>query len=95
MKSISSIQLRQSVRKVISILKKNNEPLLLSQGKVPAAVIISLEDYKAKFHDKVLADKRRQIIADIKSIAKSKTKSKSVEQISTDEILRNFRQGKE
>lgn len=94
MKSVTAIQLRQSVRKILTALKKNNEPLLLCQGKEPAAVIISLEDYKTKFYDKVIAAKRRKVIAEIKLMTKRKTAAKITDKLSTNEILRELREGK-
>ena len=94
MKRVTALELRQSVKKILLSLKKDNQPLLLCQGKIPAAVIISLEDYKNKFHEKVIHEKRKKTINQIKILAKSKGSSKLVEQMSSEEILRSFRLSK-
>lgn len=95
MKKVTALELRQSVKKVLSSLKKSNEPLLLCQGKIPAAVIISLEDYKTKFHDKVVYERRKKTIDEIKSLAKLKKNSNSTERLSSVEILRGLRLSKD
>jgi len=59
MKKVNALELRQSLSKIIKILQRTHEPILLEKGRKPAAVIISLEDFAMRFVEKA-ADERRQ-----------------------------------
>lgn len=58
MKKVNALQLRQSLGRVLKRLAETGEPILLEKDRKPAAVIISLEDYRTRFVD-VEADRRR------------------------------------
>lgn len=90
MKKINALQLRQSLNKVILMLQKTHEPILLERGKKPAAVIISLDDFKKRFVEKAADEKRREIQ---KQIAAMSTTSKL--KLSSEDILRQIRNGEE
>lgn len=90
MKKINALQLRQSLNKVILMLQKTHEPVLLEKGKKPAAVIISIDDFQKRFVEKAADEKRREIQ---KQIAAMSTTSKL--QLSSEDILRQIRNGEE
>lgn len=90
MKKINALQLRQSLSKVILILQKTHEPVLLERGKKPAAVIISIDDFEKRFVEKAADEKRREIQ---KQIAAMSTISKL--KLSSEDILRQIRNGEE
>jgi len=51
METVSALQLRQSLGRVLQRLKKTGQPILLQKDRKPAAVIISLDDYRKRFVD--------------------------------------------
>lgn len=86
MKKINALELRQSLGKIISLLEKGGDPILVERGRKPAAVLISLGDFRARFIDKDADDRRIKIRDEIISMA-----TKSSEKLSTDEILTELR----
>ena len=86
MKKVNALELRQSLSKIIELLQRTGEPILLERGRKPAAVIISLEDFQTRFVGKAADEKRRDIQ---KEILSSQKKSKIPEDSET--ILRAFR----
>ena len=88
MDKVNALQLRQSLGRVLKRLAKTGRPILLEKDRKPAAVIISLEDYRTRFVD-IEADRRRRDIVDrIKSAALRPPKGAS-----TLDILRAVRGG--
>ena len=63
MQHVSALDLRQSLGKVLSKLKKAGRPILLTKDRKPAAVLISLEDYRRRFVD-IEADVLRLAMVD-------------------------------
>jgi len=69
METVNALQLRQSLGRVLQRLAKTGRPILLEKDRKPAAVIISLEDYRTRFVD-VEADRRRtEMVERIKAAA--------------------------
>jgi PHD/YefM family antitoxin component YafN of YafNO toxin-antitoxin module len=58
MEKVNALQLRQSLGRVLQRLHKTGRPILLEKDRKPAAVLISLEDYRKRFVD-VEADRLR------------------------------------
>lgn len=80
--------LRQSLSKIINLLQSTGEPIMLERGRKPAAVIISLEDFKKRFVEKEADEQRKLVVEKIKKMArKSKTKETS------EQILHKLRYG--
>lgn len=89
MRKINALELRQSLAKIISLLEKGGEPILLERGRRPAAVLISLNDFKERFIDKD-ADARRIALRDeVLSLGR-----KSADSTSSESILREMRESK-
>jgi len=59
MEKVNAVQLRQSLGAVLERLAKTGHPILLEKDRKPAAVIISLDDYRKRFVD-VEADRLRE-----------------------------------
>ncbi len=88
METVNALQLRQSLGRVLERLAKTGRPILLEKDRKPAAVIISLEDYRTRFVD-VEADRRRiETVERIKRAALRTPKGSS-----TLDILREVRGG--
>lgn len=90
MQKVNALELRQSLSKIVKRLQKSGEPILLEKGRKPAAVLISLEDYKKRFVEKFADEKRRRLEAQILRLAR-----KSSVKESSEELVRELRSGKE
>lgn len=66
MKKTNALQMRQSLGKVLKRLKSTGEPILVEQGREPAAVLISLEDFQRRFVDLEADRKRKELVERIK-----------------------------
>jgi len=66
MEKVNALELRQSLGRVLQRLKKNGQPILLEKDRKPAAVIISLEDYRKRFVDVDADEVRKEMIRRIK-----------------------------
>ena len=71
MKSVNAVQLRQSLGKVVARLQKDGEPILLQKGHRPVAVLISIEDFQERFHEKAAADQRDQVVERLRALRRS------------------------
>jgi prevent-host-death family protein len=77
MEKVNALELRQSLGRVLKRLEKTGRPILLEKDRKPAAVIISLEDFRTRFVD-VEADRRRiEIVDKIKSATLKAPKGRS------------------
>lgn len=66
MEKVNALELRQSLGRVLQRLKKNGQPILLEKDRKPAAVIISLEDYRKRFVDVDADELRKEMVRRIK-----------------------------
>lgn len=67
MDKVNALELRQSLGRVLQRLRENGRPILLEKDRQPAAVIISLDDYRKRFVDLEADAARRQMVDRIKS----------------------------
>ena len=74
MKRVNALELRQSLGKVLEMLAADGEPIMIEKGRKPAAVLISLDDFRQRFHEKDAADQRDQLIARMREIARTAPK---------------------
>lgn len=88
METVNALQLRQSLGRILKQLAKNGRPILLQKDRKPAAVIISLADYRTRFVDVEADQLRRDVVDRIKGAALRPPKGKS-----TLDLLREVRGG--
>jgi PHD/YefM family antitoxin component YafN of YafNO toxin-antitoxin module len=88
MQKVNALQLRQSLGRVLQRLARTGEPILLEKDRKPAAVIISLEDYRKRFVD-VEADRTR--IEMVERIKRAELRTPTG--VSTLDLLREVRGG--
>jgi prevent-host-death family protein len=88
-RSVNALQLRQSLGKVLRALEKDGAPVLVERDRKPAAVLISLKDYRERFVDREADEKRRAIVARIEQIRFSRPRGET-----TLEVLRELRNGR-
>ncbi len=86
MKTVTALELRQSMGKVIDIIRSTGEPVVLERGRKPVAVLISLQDFEERFVEKDAAQARQKLLAEIDSIAR-----RSADTTSAVDILREAR----
>jgi prevent-host-death family protein len=89
MKSVNALELRQSLGRVLRQLERGGAPILVQRGREPAAVLISLRDYRERFADREADEHRRAIVAQIKA-----TRFASPRGASTLDLLRELRAGR-
>ncbi len=53
MKSINAITIRQSLGSVLNQLDAGGEPVLVTRDRKPVAALISMEDFEARFVDRL------------------------------------------
>ncbi len=88
MRKVNTLELRQSLSKIMEMFQENGEPILLEKGRKPIGVIISIEDFKMRFSEKDADDQRKLIQEEILMM-----KRKSKDPRPSEKILRTFREG--
>ena len=86
MEKVNALQLRQSLGRVLQRLKKTGQPILLEKDRKPAAVIISLEDFRTRFVDVEADSLRREMVERIRDARLKTPQSKT-----TLDLLRELR----
>jgi PHD/YefM family antitoxin component YafN of YafNO toxin-antitoxin module len=66
MEKVDARQLGQSLDRVLQRLHKTGRPILLEKDRKPAAVLISLEDYRKRFVDVEAERLRTEMVERIK-----------------------------
>ncbi|MBI2339148.1 MAG: type II toxin-antitoxin system Phd/YefM family antitoxin [Deltaproteobacteria bacterium] len=89
MQKINALELRQSLSKVMQKLKRSGEPILLEKGRRPAAVLISLEDFKRRFAEKEADERRREVQRRILGLSR-----KSAVRKNSEALIRELRSGR-
>ena len=68
MKRVNALELRQSLGRVLRSLEKGGEPIIIERHRQPAAVLISLDDWKKRFADREADEQRKRIVEEIKKM---------------------------
>lgn len=70
METISAVELRQSLGKVVKDLEAGGEPVLLSRGKRVVAALISLSDFEERFVARAASEARRKILEEMDTLSR-------------------------
>ncbi len=81
MKKINALELRQSLGKIIALIQRTGEPIMLEKGRKEAAVIISIKDYNERFVEKAASDERQQIFTEILGMARQSSNKQNSEEL--------------
>lgn len=65
MRKTNALEMRRNLGAVLRALEKDGGPILVEKNREPTAVLISLRDYRERFVDKVAADERERLAAEI------------------------------
>lgn len=86
MKEVTALELRQSLGKVLELLERDGEPVLLHKRGRPVAAIISLRDFRERFAERAAAEERDRLIEQMDELA-----GPSVDPTPVVDILRELR----
>src|SRR5436309_190642 len=68
MKHVNALEIRNKLGEIIDYLEATGEPVLVSKGKRLRAVLITPEQFERRFVDYQAREKRRELLATIKSL---------------------------
>lgn len=86
MEKVNALQLRQSLGSVLRRLQESGGPILLEKDRKPAAVLISIEEFRKRFVDKEADRLRKEVVDRIKGAGLRTPKG-----VSTLDLLRELR----
>jgi prevent-host-death family protein len=66
---INALKLRQSFGAILEKLRKTGEPIIIEKGRVPVAVLISIETFNKRFIDLLEVSKRIELLKAFKENA--------------------------
>ena len=62
MRTVNALEIRNHLGAVLDDLERTGEPIILSKGRRPRAVIISMEDFNRRFVDRQTEDRQMQLL---------------------------------
>ena len=86
MKSVNALELRQALGRILRALEKEGKPVFIERRGEPAAVLISLKDYRERFVDRMADEERRAVVDRIRELQFAKAGKKT-----TLDLLRDVR----
>lgn len=89
MKSVNALELRHSLGRVLRHLEKGGRPILVQRGRQPAAVLISLQDFRRRFADREADETRAAVVERLKALRFSRPARST-----TLDLLRDARAGR-
>lgn len=67
MRTVNALELRNRLGAVLDDLARTGEPIILSKGRQPRAVLISLDDFNRRFVDRQSEERRMQILERVRA----------------------------
>lgn len=86
MRSVTALELRQSLSRVVSMLEEGGEPVILCRGRRPVAALVSLRDFRERFVEQDAAREREHLLQAMDELARL-----SADPTPSVEILRSLR----
>ncbi|NOZ84881.1 MAG: type II toxin-antitoxin system Phd/YefM family antitoxin [Deltaproteobacteria bacterium] len=77
MRKVNALFLRNRLGQVLDQLERDSEPVLVSKGRKVRAVLVTLEDFKARFLDKQAEEERKLLLERIRGLRSEAPLSKS------------------
>jgi antitoxin Phd len=75
MQTTNALEVRRSLGKVLSRLARKGEPILVERNGKPAAILISIEDFRERFADIEAAEERKQLVEEILAMRERPSRS--------------------
>lgn len=69
MRKVNALKIRNNFGEILEILDSERLPILIEKRKKPRAVLISYEDFKARFVDKLAEEERDRFISRLRAEA--------------------------
>ena len=67
MRKVNALEVRNGLGAILDDLERTGEPIIVSKGRRPRAVLISMEDFERRFVDRQTEERRREILARVRS----------------------------
>ena len=62
MRTVNALEIRNRLGAVLDDLERTGEPIILSKGRRPRAVLISMDDFNRRFVDRQAEDRQKQLL---------------------------------
>ena len=62
MRTVNALEIRNRLGAVLDDLERTGEPIILSKGRRPRAVLISMEYFNRRFVDRHAEDRQKQLL---------------------------------
>jgi prevent-host-death family protein len=69
MKTVNALKIRNQLGEVLDMLDTDESPILIEKRKKIRAVLISYDDFRTRFVDKLAEEEKRRFVAQISSHA--------------------------
>ena len=86
MRTVNALKIRNNLGEVLDLLNNTGEPILVSKGRKLRAVLITPEQFKRRFLDYQVEERKRQLLETIKDL-----RHDSLEKKESVEVLRELR----
>jgi prevent-host-death family protein len=62
MRNVNALEIRNHLGALLDDLEKTGEPVIVSKGRKPRAVLISVRDFQRRFVDRQTEERRKELI---------------------------------
>ena len=62
MRSVNALEVRNHLGALLDDLERTGEPMIVSKGRKPRAVLISMEDFQKRFVDRQTEERRKALM---------------------------------
>jgi prevent-host-death family protein len=67
MKTVNALEIRNRLGAVLDDIERTGEPVIVSKGRKPRAVLISVEDFQKRFIDRQTEERRAALMERVKA----------------------------
>ena len=67
MRTVNALEVRNRLGALLDDLERTGEPVIVSKGRRPRAVLISVEDFQRRFLDRQTEEQRRALLDRVKA----------------------------
>lgn len=67
MRSVNALEVRNRLGAILDDLERTGEPVIVSKGRRPRAVLISVEDFQRRFVDRQTEERRQALLDRVKT----------------------------
>jgi prevent-host-death family protein len=67
MRAVNALEVRNRLGALLDELEKTGEPVIVSKGRKPRAVLITVRDFQRRFLDKQVEERRRELLEKVRA----------------------------